>query len=406
MIGTLVILGGADGAVSTYRRARELGYRTICVDRRQDAVARPLADAFVHASIRDPERIAAELAARQDSSPETRIVGVLSPASDTGLSAQRALAMRWRLPDPPPLPVVTASQDKSAFRAACDRLGFTGYGYVAGRPDPELSTRATALRFPVLVKPLDAQSSRGIRICVTAAEVALAARGAAHYANDGGVIVEELLSGRHYSAEAFVDRGRIAFVGVSARTLTAAPYFVTTTHRVPADLDQGPHRELRAMLDAVVAELGYARGPLTIDLLIDPDGRIHLIEMGARVGGNGLGELVEHAYGVDTVAAAIAAATGEPAAVTPTRSRAAISEVLYAERAGVLTGVHGLDAAAEVPELVQLTLFTGAGQPVRPYHTAANKLGHFVVVADRPDQAAAAAETVRATVRFDLTGAA
>ncbi|MFE9581047.1 ATP-grasp domain-containing protein [Nocardia sp. NPDC006044] len=399
MTGTLVILGGADGSASTYRRARELGYRTICVDRRGDAVARALADEFVLASIRDPELIAAELDGRTD------LVGVLSPASDTGLSAQRELARRWGLPDLSAA-AVRASQDKSYFRAVCDRLGFASYGYVAGTAGDELALRAATLRFPVLVKPLDAQSSRGIQVCDDGSAIAVAAREAARFASDGGVIVEEYLAGKHYSAEVFVDRGQIAFAGVSARTMTPAPYFVTTTHRVPADLTAEQERELTEVLNALVAELDYERGPLTIDLLIDPADRMHLIEMGARVGGNGLGELVKHAYGVDTVAASIAAATGEPADITRTRSRAALSEVLYTDRPGVVSEVVGADDVSAVPELVELILFAAPGQEVLPYHNAANKLGHFVVVADEPDQAAAAAAAIRATLRFDLSGAA
>ncbi|MEU0871828.1 ATP-grasp domain-containing protein [Nocardia brasiliensis] len=401
MTGTVVILGGADGSTSTYRRARELGYRTVCVDRRTDAVARSLADEFVHVSIRDPTAIAAALDGRAD------IVGVLSPASDTGLSAQRWLARHWELPDPLAAQVVHASQDKSYFRAVCHRLGFDSYGYVAGRADAELAMRVATLRFPVLVKPLDAQSSRGIQVCAEASELAAAAREAARFASDGGVIVEEQIAGKHYSAEVFVDRGRIVFIGVSARTLTPAPHFVTVEHRVPADLAVEQRWELTDMLNELITELGYRRGPLTVDVIVDSFGTLHLIEMGARVGGNGLGELFRHAYGVDTVGASIEAATGGAVDVLPTRSRATVSGVLYTDHAGVIAQVRGADdAAAAIPELAELVLFVRPGQEVRPYHNAANKLGHFIVVADLPDRAAEAADAVRARLRFDLSGAA
>lgn len=400
MTGTVVILGGADGSASTYRRARELGYRTVCVDRRADAVARSLADEFVQHSIREPASIAAALDGRTD------IVAVLSPASDTGLAAQRWLARHWDLPDPLAAAVVHASQDKAYFRAVCHRLGFSSYGYVAGRADAELVLRAGVLRFPVLVKPLDAQSSRGIQVCTQLSEVAAAARDAARFASGGGVIVEEQIVGKHYSAEVFVDRGRIAFVGVSARTLTPAPHFVTVEHRVPADLAVEQRWELTDMLNELITELGYRRGPLTVDVIVDPLGTLHLIEMGARVGGNGLGELFWHAYGVDTVAASIAAATGGAADVMPSRSRATVSGVLYTDDAGVVAEVRGADAATTIPELAELVLFVQAGAQVQPYHNAANKLGHFIVVADHPDQAGAAAQAVRAALRFDLSGAA
>ncbi|MFC9997164.1 ATP-grasp domain-containing protein [Nocardia sp. NPDC127526] len=400
MSGTLVILGGADGSIPTYRRARELGYRTICVDRRPDVLARPLADEFVHLSIHDPEPIANALDGRTD------LVGVLSPASDTGLPAQRRLIRNWRLPGAPAEAVVRASADKAHFRAVCDGLGFAHHRYVTGLVDAHLPIRAASLRFPVLVKPIDAQSSRGIQACADVHEVAAAAATASDFASDGRVIVEELISGRHYSAEAFVDQGRIAFVGVSARTLTPPPHFVTTAHRVPADLDAARTHELTHMLDDLVAELGYRRGPLTVDLLIDDADRIHLIEMGARVGGNGLGDLVRHAYGVDLVGASIAAATGQPADVTPTQTREAVAQILFADRAGTITRVIGADAAETIPELVELTLFAHPGSPALPYDNAANKLGHFVIAADSPQQAAAAAARAHNALRFELSGAA
>ncbi|GAB4588121.1 ATP-grasp domain-containing protein [Nocardia sp. IFM 10818] len=400
MTGTLVILGGADGSLPTYRRARELGYRTICVDRRPDVLARPLADEFVQLSIHDPEPIARALDGRTD------LVGVLSPASDTGLPAQRGLIRHWRLPGAPAEAVVRASGDKAHFRAVCDGLGFAHHRYVAGLVDAHLPIRAASLRFPVLVKPIDAQSSRGIQVCTDAHQVTAAAAAASGHASDGRVIVEELIAGRHYSAEAFVDRGRIAFVGVSARTLTPPPHFVTTAHRVPADLEAARVNELTGMLDALVAELGYQRGPLTVDLLVDDADRIHLIEMGARVGGNSLGDLVRHAYGVDLIAASIAAATAQPADLTPTRARTAVAQILFADRAGTISRVTGAETVATIPELMELTLFARPGHPVLPYDNAANKLGHFVIAADSAQQAAAATTRVQNALRVELSDAA
>lgn len=393
---TLVILGGADGSVSTYERARELGFRTICVDVRPHAPAVACADEFLQVSVRAPEQIAAALDGRGD------LAGVLCPASDVGLPTLAWLTRHWGMPDPLPRAAVEASTDKAVFRALCDHLGLPSYRSVHGRPGPELVHAAQQLRFPTLVKPVDSSGSRGVVSCAGPGRLGKAFTESLAFSPSGRLVVEEHLDGAHYTIEALVVEGRIVFHAVTERTLTPPPFFVTSSHLLPGELPADVELQLIEALDLLCTELGYRTGPLTLDAVLGRDGQLYLIEMGARMGGNGLAEAIEHCHGADLIAAGIAAATGGEVTLDLHQPKPTLVHILASDRGGHLSRVDGVDDVRALPGLVGLHLFADAGSFVRPYEQAGHKLGYVVLTAGSVPELLAAENAVRGTLKFLL----
>lgn len=395
-MSTLVVLGGADGSVSVYQRARALGFRTICVDIRLGAPGVAYADEFVQLSVRAPERIAAALEGRAD------IAGVLCPASDVGLPAQAWLMRHWGLPDPLPAAAVRASVDKPVFRALCDQLGLPSYRCVAGNPGPDLVAAATGLRFPTLVKPVDSSGSRGVVACPSPTALRSSFTESVEFSPAGRVVVEEHLDGQHFTIEVLVRDGRIAFHTVTERSITPPPYFITTAHLLPADLPSDVDKELVGMLEAICRELGYRNGPMSLDAVLGRDGALYLIEMGARMGGNGLAEVIENCHGIDLMAATIALAVGEEPVLTLHTPVPTLVRVLGSDRPGFLAGVEGVQDVLAIPEVVDLRLFAEEGTFVHAYQQAGYKLGYVVLSASSVPELLAAENAVRGTLKFRL----
>jgi biotin carboxylase len=391
-----VVLGGADGSVGTYRRARELGYRTLCVDIRPGAPGVAFADEFLQLSVRAPEQIAAALDGRDD------IAAVLCPASDIGLPTQAWLTRHWNLPDPLPEAAVAASVDKSVFRNLCDRMGLPSYRSVDGVPGPELVHAAQQLRFPTLVKPVDSSGSRGVVACAGPGRLHTSFTESIAFSPSGRLVVEEHLDGRHFTIEALVSRGQIVFHAVTERTITPPPFFVTSSHLLPAEITPETDSEIERMLTEVCAELGYRTGALTVDAVLGRDGRPYLIEMGARMGGNGLAEVIESCYGVDLMAAGIALAVGEEPVITPKPPIPTLVHMLASDRGGHLARIEGVEEVRAMPEVVELRLFAEEGSYIRPYEQAGYKLGQVVLSADSVPKLLAAEGAVRGTLKFQL----
>jgi biotin carboxylase len=397
---SLVILGGGSDQVPAYRAARRLGCRVIGVDRRADAPAAPLADRFLAVSTRDPAGILRGLGTEP-------VDGVLAPAGDAAHPSLQALRQHFATPFRASATATLASVDKGFFHDVVARLGFPRYGYVESPSAPELLARAQHLEFPLVVKPADASGSKGLSLVEDVGALPAAITEAAAWSLGGAVIAEELIAGRHFSAECFVDRGELRLAAISERTLTPPPRLITVSHRLPAQLGGRTSARLQAMLATLCRALQITRGPVNFDIVVDAAGTVYFIEAGARSGGNGMTELIRAVYGVDVLDAAIRLVLGEPVALAPRPPRAvAMLQVLQAGEAGVLTSVEGLELAARHPAVAHIELLRGVGSAVQPYTQAANKLGYVVVTGDSPAAAEEALAEVLDGIKLQVRPAA
>ncbi len=394
---TLVILGGADGALSTYRTARRMGLRTIAVDQRASAPGVALADEYLDISTRDVDALVASLAGRTD------LIGVMAPCSDIAVPTQRALAERLGLPCGLTESVTYASVDKHYFRALCDRLEVPAYRWVDGSDLAVLADRARDFRFPVVVKPADAQSGRGVTRCASYAEVEVALDEAVRFSYGGTVLVEEEVLGTQCSCECVVVGGRVAFLALTERLLTPPPQAVTTGHVLPARLPAYTVERVTAIVDALCEEMGYFDGPINLDLVIDGAGTPYVIEMGARTGGDPLGELLRRCHGVDSVAASIEIAVGRPVHIEPHPPRPVMAQVLTADRTGRLNAIECLDEALAIPGVVDIALVATVGQTVQAGTDMASKLGYAIIEGGSPEELLATADRLLKTLRFDVS---
>ena len=387
---TLVVLGAAIGVFETYRAAHRLGLRTLAIDMRADAPALHLADESLILSTRDVNAIHDALKDRTD------LCGIVAPASDIALCAQRELASRLGLPCGLSRPMVRASQDKVFLRQLCDIVDLPSCEWVSGDPDTSLVERASSMAHPVVVKPVDAQGSRGVARCADPSLLQDAVAEAAPHSYSGRVMVEEEILGRHLSVEAVIVGGRAAFVGISLRRLTPAPRAITTEHAMPAPLAEGVEEQVRALVDRVCAVVDYRCGPLMLDLVIDDDGRVRIVELGARVGGDPLGELVRLSYGIDTVEQAVRIAVDMPLTTSVHgERRGAVGRILLPEVSGTVGEVRGVDSARSVDGVTHVRVGVVSGDEVRGGDCLADQLGYVLATAvDVPGarrQAAAAA---------------
>lgn len=394
-----MVLGAADGSLSTYRTAADMGYRTIAVDWSATAPGIALADEYLPLSTRDVPALLAALRDRRD------IAGIVAPSSDIALPTQRELCAALGLPVPLSETAVRASVDKWVVRGMLDELGVSSYRWIEGDDPAQIAKQARELRFPVVVKPADAQGGRGVARCADPAEVDEAVWEAQRRSYGGRLMVEEEILGVHCGCECVVDGGRVVFMAMTRRDLSPRPLTMTIGHTMPAGLPGSVEDAIRSIVDKLCARLGYRRGPLNLDVVVTPEGEPYVIELGVRTGGNGLDDLVRECYGVDPVLAALQAAVGQRIELAPHIPRPVMWRVLAAEHAGELVSISGAERAAELPEVSELVVVAEPGQRVRPYLEVTDRLGWVVLKADTVAALDAAAEQVRHTLRFDVAPA-
>lgn len=378
--GSLLVLGAGEEQVAIYQEARRRGLPTIGVDMRSDRPGLALADTFLQISTTDPVRIAEALAGQ-------RIAGVVSTAADTCLESWHHLTERFGTPWRYPAAAARVSMDKAEFHRIAGAAGIPTYRWIQSTPDAVAAAVPHRLGFPAVVKPADSSGSRGVGRVDTPAELAAALAEAARHSPRGQVIAEECLVGLNLTVNVFLVDGRPAASVISEKLILPGPRFLIGGHLAPAPVDPATERALLADALRLCAAFDLRDGPANFDVIVAADGTRYVLEVGARMSGNGFPQLATAATGADWLAALVDLATGRPVRLNPVRRRPTRLRVLTSplEVAGELVSVEGLDLVAAMPGVAVAQVFAVPGSTVLPFTEAGRKLGWIVATADAHD---------------------
>ncbi len=385
----ILIIGAGFLQSFVIRRARQLGYETLAVDADPDAVGFRYADR--HAVINIVDEVACLDYARQE-----QVDGVLTAATDYGVLTAAYIAREMHLPG---LNYEVARLIKNKYqvrkRLFEAHVDDTEQAYeVDGSTD--LAALAAQLTFPVMVKPCDGSGSRGAGRVDAPEQLADACRAAMASSLTHRAEIESFITGREYGAESLVINGEPHVLGIMQKWMTAPPYYAELGHAIPCDLP--PELEAKAVrcVEKALRALSVNCGSVNMDMLITADGGVHIVDVGARMGGNMIGPcVIPYGTGVDYVASMLRNAVGDVVDLTPTAHRAVATRLLAFEHDAEVRRLTDF-AALEREYGVEIYHHLAPGQTVHAYHTNLDGCGYIVATADT---AAAAADTAEAVLR-------
>lgn len=368
----VLVLGGSPFQLAPIRYARSRGYEVITCDYLPDNPGHRLAHAFHEVSTTDREAVLA-LARRLD------IDGIVAQASDPAAPTAAYVAEALGLPGHPLRSVETLTE-KDRYRAHLQMHGFAVPQWRSTRTLDEARQALSELRAPVMVKPVDSSGSKGVSRVDEPAQLAAAWQLARSFSRCGRVLLETWVerAGPQIAGDGYVRDGRLVFHCFAQEHFNphAGPY-TPVGESFPLALP--PEREARlvAEIEALLATLPLADGALNFDLMFGADGRVYLMEVAARSGGNLIPEVIRHATGMDLVAHGVDAALGlddRPLVQTACQGHWA-GVVVHAEQSGYFEDLH---LSPEL-DVVERHLFVSPGDAIGAFHGTHNTLGLLIL---------------------------
>ncbi|MCB5910430.1 ATP-grasp domain-containing protein [Streptomyces pinistramenti] len=214
----------------------------------------------------------------------------------------------------------------------------TGPAADAGRPRAAQLAEHYDGPFPAAVKPLDRESSIGVRVVEDTPALIDAI---AELDPGSRLLVEERVQGREYNVDSLVVDGKplVTMLTQKGTNEDSTAYFVELIHTTPPDnLDD---RETGLIVDAqhgVIQRLAFENGFAHAEYRIDDDGRVALMEIAARAPGDACLHLYHLSTGQAVEPVLIDIAMGRPTdyqAVFRRRGR----QVYFAHTPGILRDV-------------------------------------------------------------------
>ena len=113
-------------------------------------------------------------------------------------------------------------------------------------------------------------------------------------------MIEEFIEGREISVEFISYKGVHYPLQITDKVTTEAPNFVELEHHQPSAISDDMFATIYSVTKDALNALGLTNGASHAEYKITPDGRIYIIEIGGRMGGDFIGsDLVRLSTGYD-----------------------------------------------------------------------------------------------------------
>lgn len=368
------------------RKAKQMGYYTLTVDGNPNAVGFADADEHGVVNIVDQQAVCAY-------AKEKGVDGVLTAATDYGVLAASYTANQLGIPG---INYASAQRIKNKYevRKCLYEAGAddTGLSHEVSE-STDIAKLATEVKYPVMVKPCDGSGSRGAAKVETAEDFAAACKEAMDCSLTHKATVEPFIDGREYGVESYVYHGDIHVMAVMQKWMTKPPYYAELGHAIPSGLSKQMEEKVIACVTKALKALGVNHGSVNMDLLITKEGSVHIIDIGARMGGNLIGShIIPLGTGVDYMANMIRGAVGDPIDFTP-NEKTAVATRLLALTPGKVAQLPDMDGFAAENVIIEHHL--AVGDQINEYHTNLDGCGYVVCTAQTVADASEKAEAIK-----------
>lgn len=367
----LLMLGGGFLQKYVIRKAKTMGYYVLCLDADPNAVGFAIADEHAVINIVDEEVC---LAYARDK----EVDGVLTAATDFSVLTMSRIAEELHLPgiNYQSAKVIKnkALVRKRLFEANADD---TGISYEIDSVE-DIADILPKIKFPVMMKPVDGSGSRGASKVEKAEDFVKAAEFAMNGSITHRAVAEPFIEGKEYGVESFVDNGVIHVLGVMQKDMTEPPYYAELGHAIPSGLTPELETKVKSCVYRAIFALGVNHGSVNMDLLITNEGNVHIVDVGARMGGNLIGShIIPMGTGIDYMGNMIRAAVGDATNWKPEWQPKPVATKLLALTPGIIKKLPNFDQIAAEYN-VQIEHHLHEGNTITPYRTNLDGCGYVV----------------------------
>lgn len=364
---TLAIIGAGYLQRPLFERARAMGLRTIAFAWEEGAVCPELCDRFYPISIVEKEQIL-------HICQQEHIDGICTIASDVAAPTVAYVAAALGLAGNSYESALRAN-NKYQMRQALSTAGVDCPQYVCV-PSYD-ANQLRGLTFPLIVKPSDRSGSLGVARVEDNAQLEAAIAAAVQVSFKHEAMVEEYIEGREISVEMLSCRGQHYALQITDKHTTGAPHFVELAHHQPSDLSADKQNEIYAITYRALDALGLTSGASHSEYKITAAGRVVVMEIGGRMGGDFIGsDLVQLSTGYDFVRGVIEVALGMDVAPQKTINKHSGVYFLSAETPYVLPYITHASAYSAIVHAEQ------TDTTIRPLTCSGDRSGYFIYNTD------------------------
>ena len=377
------MLGGSIYQTYAIKEAVKLGYYVITCDYLPGNPGHKFAHEYHNVSTTDKEAVL-ELAKR------LKVDGVVAYASDPAAPTAAYVCEKLGLPTSPYRSVEILSK-KHLFRKYLADNGFNVPKANSYLTFEEAEKDLPYFKLPVMVKPVDSSGSKGVNKLTDPSQLKHFFEDAMSYSRDKIVLIEDFIvkNGPQISGDAFSVDGKLVFhcLGNEFYSTKVDKDFAPLGECWPTVMPQDVIDTLAQDLQRLISSLGMKSNAYNVEAIYGTDGKVYILELGARSGGSLIPQVTALATGVDMVPYVIKAAMGEDCSdlkMEPVKGFWS-NYMAHSNETGLYDGIEYDNEFGE-KHLVDYVTDTQLGDPVHKYRDAQDCVGELILKYDSQEE--------------------
>lgn len=244
----------------------------------------------------------------------------------------------------------------------------------------------TGLNYPLVVKPVDSNGSKGVHKVNNREELEKYLPDAFRYTLTDTIIIEEWCEGVEISADFYICNGKAKKV----MWCQVNKYEIDDHTRViyqsiiPPTLSEKAAETLMQIADKIVVGYGVDNAPLLVQVMVNGDD-VKVIELSARLGGGAKYKTIQHVTGFNVLRANMESMLGEKPEVVITDDGRFYSRCHLYVKGGVFTAIVGLEHLKQHQMIEDYVLTKPYGVTVCSPKSSSDRVASVFVAADSMD---------------------
>lgn len=368
----IIVLAGGFDQIALIEELKRRNHIVILIDYFENPPAKPYADKHIVASTLDIDQV-------EKIAKDEKAELICTACTDQALLTVAKVSEDLNLPCYISYQTALNVTNKSYMKNVLMKNHIPTAKYIVSSTLDEDSINS--LKFPLVVKPVDCNSSKGVKRVDSVTELSEYFNEAVKCSRSGLAVVEEYKEGQEISADFYIENGTVKLL--SATNSFKIPHrrsFTILGSSYPGISNIQEAKLIKIATDiSRVFELNNC--PLLIQLIVNGED-LSVIEFSARMGGGSKFKLIEILSGVNIMSKYVDLILGDCPSVFPLK-KVDFCKVIYVYcKSGVFDHVEGVEELKDNGIISECFLYKTKGMRIDRAENSGDRILGYLIVAN------------------------
>lgn len=387
-----LVLAGGFPQIALIQALKSRQIEVVLADYNAEPVAKKYADVFYQESTLDIDAIR-EIAIRE------KVDFLITVCTDQALHTVAKVSEELNLPCYIDYRTALNVTNKQYMKKVFTERGIPTAKYVILETFDE--SAVSSMRFPLIVKPVDCNSSKGVMRCENLDELKEYFQNAVSLSRTRTAIIEEFIEGIELTVDVYVEDGKAHVLCISTNEKIAEKdKFVIFRTLHPAPVDGSVSKGIERIAQQIADAFGIQNAPMLIQMLTDGT-HTYVIEFSARTGGGVKYLLIKSVSGFDVIDGVVDLTLGKkPHVGTPEAEvKYLVNDFIYC-KPGKYDHPEGFDGLLEEGILKDYYIFKWKGAEFNGVRSSGDRVAGYTVAGDTPEELVEKHKLVRDRIKI------